>query len=246
MNGRAGTKKHGLKELENRPFLNRITRVGFKQGFAERPVSLISIPPLPAKRAEQGRELATPFALAVSDDDQTLVASAAASDTLFTVDAATGTVLGRVDVGAGPRGIALECKAGKSSQAWVLNALANTVSVIDLSDVAHPKRVTTITLEDPTHPVFKRGGSRSRRRARPRRATSPAASCHPDGHTDQLLWVLDTPIVGGGNQIMPRDDAGTRIARHGTVSLGRHSGRPVRRHQQRQQAQGRSAQQQAR
>ena len=30
------------------------------------------------------------------------------------------------------------------------------------------------------------------------------ASCHPDGHTDQLLWVLKTPIVEGGNQIMPR------------------------------------------
>ncbi|HND56548.1 MAG TPA: hypothetical protein PLV92_29220, partial [Pirellulaceae bacterium] len=30
------------------------------------------------------------------------------------------------------------------------------------------------------------------------------ASCHPAGHTDQLVWVLDTPVVTGGNQIMPR------------------------------------------
>jgi hypothetical protein len=34
--------------------------------------------------------------------------------------------------------------------------------------------------------------------------TFSCASCHPDGHTDQLLWVLNTPIVSGGDQIMPR------------------------------------------
>ena len=209
VNGRAGTKKHGLKELENRPFLNRITSVGFKLGIAERPVFFDLDTPLPPKRSEKGRSekgkaLATPFAIEVSDDDRTLVASAAASDRLFTVDATTGAVLGRVEVGAGPRGIALECKAGKPSRAWVLNALANSVSVVNLSDVANPKWITTITLEDPTHPVFKRGRIAFNTARASTTGGFACASCHPDGHTDQLLWVLDTPIVGGGNQIMPR------------------------------------------
>ena len=198
VNGRSGTKKHGLKEMENRAFLNRITKVGFKGGKAEKP-AFFDLEPLPPKHPEKGMALATPFAIQVSEDDSTLIATAAASDKLFTVDAATGAVLGRVEVGAGPRGVALD---GKS--AWVLNALDNTVSLIDLSDPAKPKAVATITLEDPTHPVFKRGRIAFNTAKASTTGTFSCASCHPDGHTDQLLWVLDTPIVTDGNQIMPR------------------------------------------
>ena len=36
-NGRAGTQKHGLKELENRAFLNQITQLPFKKGKPEEP-----------------------------------------------------------------------------------------------------------------------------------------------------------------------------------------------------------------
>lgn len=198
VNGRAGTKKHGLKEMENRAFLNRITAVGFKEGKAEKP-QFFDLEPLPPKHPEKGQALATPFAILVSDDDSTLVASAASSDKVFTVDAATGAVLGRVEVGAGPRGIALESK-----NAWVLNALDNTVSLVDVSDAKTPKVVTTIALEDPTHPAFKRGRIAFNTAKASTTGTFSCASCHPDGHTDQLLWVLDTPVVSGGNQIMPR------------------------------------------
>jgi YVTN family beta-propeller protein len=196
INGRSGTKKHGLKEMENRAFLNRITRVA--DGKAEKP-TFFDLEPLPPKQPEKGQALATPFAIQVSEDDSTLIATAAASDTLFTVDAKSGDVLGRVEVGAGPRGVALDGK-----QVWVLNALDNTVSLIDLSDKAKPKSISTITLEDPTHPVFKRGRIAFNTAKASTTGTFSCASCHPDGHTDQLLWVLDTPIVTGGNQIMPR------------------------------------------
>ncbi|MSQ97146.1 MAG: hypothetical protein EXR98_21695 [Gemmataceae bacterium] len=197
-NGRSGTKKHGLKEMENRAFLNRITSVGFKDGRAEKS-RFFDLEPLPPNHPEKGKALATPFAIQVSDDDSTLVASAAASDKLFTVDTASGEVLGRVDVGAGPRGIALDSK-----NAWVLNALANTVSLVDVSDAKNPTVLTTIPLEDPTHPAVKRGRIAFNSASASATRTFSCASCHPDGHTDQLLWVLDTPIVTGGNQIMPR------------------------------------------
>ena len=36
-NGRSGTKKHGLAELENRAFLNQVTSVGFDSGKSEKP-----------------------------------------------------------------------------------------------------------------------------------------------------------------------------------------------------------------
>ena len=52
--------------------------------------------------------LATPFAIQVSADDSTLVVSAASSNTVFTVDAGSGEILGRVTVGSVPRGIALQ------------------------------------------------------------------------------------------------------------------------------------------
>ncbi|MDG2122501.1 MAG: ankyrin repeat domain-containing protein, partial [Verrucomicrobiales bacterium] len=66
------------------------------------------------------------------------------------------------------------------------------------------KVTATVPLHDPTHPAFKRGRiAFNTARASTTRSFS-CASCHPDGHTDQLLWVLKTPVVTGGDQIMPR------------------------------------------
>lgn len=141
VNGRAGTKKHTLAELENRAFLNQITCV--ESGKARR----FELEPLPPRQPAPGTALATPFAIEISGDDSTLVASAVGSDTLFTVDAKTGAVLGRTEVGAVPEGIALESdKRGKPAQAWVLNAAANSVSLVSLTDPAKPKTITTIVV----------------------------------------------------------------------------------------------------
>ena len=204
VNGRAGTKKHDLSQLQNRAFLNRITRVPFGSGKAAVP-EFIELEPLPPQHPEPGQAFATPFAIEVSQDDSTLVVSAAASDKLFTVDAKSGVVLGRIDVEAIPRGIALQHQAeGKLAAAWVLNAVANTVSLVDLSNPTAPRVTATVTLNDPTHPAVKRGRIAFETAAASSTGTFSCASCHPDGHTDQLLWVLKTPIVTGGNQIMPR------------------------------------------
>jgi len=45
-NGRSGSKKHGLKELENRAFLNQITKVDFDGSSAGKP-EFINLEPLP-------------------------------------------------------------------------------------------------------------------------------------------------------------------------------------------------------
>ena len=198
VNGRAGTKKHGLKELQNRAFLNQITRVEFDGNNARKP-EFIELEPLPPSHPKQGEALATPFAIQVSADDSTLFVTAAGSDKLFTVDASTGKILGRTDVGAVPRGIALG-----DGTAWVFNAVANTVSLVDVSNPAKLEVQSTITLHDPTHAAFKRGRIAFNTAAASTTSTFSCASCHPDGHTDQLLWVLKTPIVTRGTQIMPR------------------------------------------
>jgi YVTN family beta-propeller protein len=203
-NGKSGTKKHGLKELENRAFLNQITTVTFKDGKPEAP-EFFNLEPLPPNHPERERALATPFAIQISDDDTTIVASAASSDTIFTLNAVTGDILGRVHVGAVPRGIALQSDSdGQASQAWVLNAVANTVSLIDVSDPTELRIIQTIPLHDPTDSEVKRGRIAFNTAAASTTGTYSCASCHPDGHTDQLLWVLNTPIVTGGDQIMPR------------------------------------------
>ena len=204
INGKSGTKKHSLKELENRAFLNQITRVSLSKNESGKP-TFINLEPLPPNHPGPGQALATPFAIQISDDDSTLVATAAGSDKVFTVDAETGKVMGRVRVESAPRGIALETSStGRLSQAWILNAVANSVSLIDVSDPNNPSVKQKIILEDPTHPAFKRGRIAFNKASASTTETFSCASCHPDGHTDQLLWVLKTPIVTGGNQIMPR------------------------------------------
>jgi YVTN family beta-propeller protein len=203
-NGRAGTKKHGLAELGNRAFLNRITSLELRGDSAGSP-KFIDLEPLPPENPASGKALATPYAIAVSDDDATLVATAAGSNKVFTVDAATGEVLGRADVGAIPEGIALEsAQGGRPSRAWVLNAGSDSVSLVDLSRPESPRVEATVPLEDPTPPKVRRGRIAFHDANASTTGTFSCASCHPDGHTDQLLWVLNTPIVTGGDQIMPR------------------------------------------
>ncbi|MBA62830.1 MAG: hypothetical protein CMJ76_10750 [Planctomycetaceae bacterium] len=202
-NGKSGTAKHGLKELENRAFLNQITHVQMdsQQIKSER----FQLEPLPPNQPKKNMGLATPFALQISEDDSVLIASAASSDMVFTLDARTGAILGRVEVGSVPRGIALESETnGRAKRAWVLNAVSNTVSLLDLDDLNNPMVLDDITLEDPTDPTIKRGRMMFNTASASTTGTFSCASCHPDGHTDQLLWVLNTPVVTGGNQIMPR------------------------------------------
>ena len=202
VNGRAGTRGHGLAELENRPFLNRITVV---EPDPEAEPRFIDLEPLPPRQPERSAALATPLAVQVAPGDAMLVATAAGSDALFTVDVDSGRVLGRCGVAAWPDGVALE-GAGDDGplRAWVLSAFGAAVTLVDLADPARPAALATIPLDDPTPPLLRRGRIAFHSAAASSTGTFSCASCHPDGHTDQLLWVLATPVVSGGTQIMPR------------------------------------------
>ena len=203
-NGRAGTKKHGLAEMENRAFLNRITRVDFEGSGAQEP-RFFDLEPLPPQQPDPADALATPYGIEISEDDSTLFVSTAGSDKLITIDADSGVVLGRVAVDATPRGVAvISANDGSPIQAWVLNAVENTVSLVDVSATSNPRLVDTVVLEDPTEPVIKRGRKAFETARASTTGTFSCASCHPDGHTDQLVWVLETPIVTRGDQIQPR------------------------------------------
>ena len=204
-NGRPGSDGDGLAEMENRAFLNQITRIacGSNCGAPE----VIDLEPLPPANPLPGQALATPFALQVSANDSVLVATAASSDMLFTMDASTGAVLGRTTVGSVPRGIALTSNgSGQPQEAWVFNAVSNSVSRVDVTDPANPRETATVALEDPTHPLVKAGRMAFNDAGASTSETFSCESCHPDGGTDQLVWILDTPLCSsaGCTQIPPR------------------------------------------
>ena len=197
-NGLAGTQDHAMAEMENRAFLNQITRVdcGTDAGCSE--LIRFDLEPVPPDHPAPEDSLATPFGIQVSEDDATLVVTAAGSDKLFTVDAQSGEVLGSVDVENVPRGVALVSgHTGEPTVAWVLNAVANSVSAVDLSALDTPTVEQTIALEDPTDPVVKRGRMAFNDAHASTTGTFSCESCHPDNHTDQLIWILQTPPCEG-------------------------------------------------
>ena len=195
-----------MDELQNRAFLNRVTRIDCGDDGCAQP-RFYDLEPLPPRNPEFDSALATPYGLQVTKDNQKLVGTAAGSDKLFTMDAETGEVLGLVGVGGVPRGVVLESGFdGVALRAWVLNAVTNSVSIVDLSSFDAPRVDRTILLEDHTDAALKRGRLAFNSAKASSTGTFSCASCHPDGHTDQLLWVLDTPRcdVGGCTQIPPR------------------------------------------
>ncbi|MCY3885308.1 MAG: carbohydrate binding domain-containing protein [Gammaproteobacteria bacterium] len=206
-NGRAGTQKHGMAEMENRAFLNQITKVDCSSIPCETP-EFFELEPLPPDHPDPGMALATPFAVQVSDDDSTIVATAAGSDMIFTLDVSTGEILGRVEVGPVPRGLHLVSTSdeGVPSHAWVHSVVENTVSRIDLSSLSDPQIAATIPLEDPTPNLVKQGRIAFNDANASTTGTFSCESCHPDNNVDQLIWVLDTPECDhpGCTQIPPR------------------------------------------
>jgi YVTN family beta-propeller protein len=191
-NGLQGGK---LADLDNRTYLNRIAEIdcGGADCRFDAASDLIALEPAPPAQPAEGRQLATPYALALSDDETTLVATAAASDRIFTLDTATGAVQGVLDVGAGPRGLALRSNArtGRPEVAYVLDAFDDTVLEIDVSRPQRLRVIATIPVgRDPTPDAVRRGRIAFESARASSSGTFACASCHPDAHVDQLLWRI--------------------------------------------------------
>jgi YVTN family beta-propeller protein len=184
---------HGLADLENRIFRNRITRVACggsacgapaRFDLEEQPGTSVATP------------LATPYGVAITGDDAFLVVTAAASDRLALVQAANPGLSGVLDtlpVGDIPRGVALHSPPGSASgRAYVLNTLGNSVSVVDVNVGATGLQlVASIPVGgDPTPAEVQRGRIAFHTARASSSGTFACASCHPDANVDQLLWVI--------------------------------------------------------
>jgi hypothetical protein len=185
-----------LIDLENRIFDNQLASVSCNTSSCGNPDVIELEPALPSQPAA-GNALATPYGIEVSDDGSTLVVTAAASSRIFTFDTSSTNlsgVLGRLDVGDIPRGVALDSDTGI---AYVLNTLGNSVSVVsvDVNPLSGThgdlSLVTTVPVgSDPTANDVRLGRIAFNDADASTSGTFSCASCHPDGHNDQLLWRI--------------------------------------------------------
>jgi DNA-binding beta-propeller fold protein YncE len=197
----------GLAALDNRMFENRIAALDCAPAcgapaHADLDANAFGVP------------VPTPYGVRASADGETLVVSVAGSDGvpglaadpdvdipgLVTLDR-DGVVLGHVQTGAIPQGVALASDAnGAAKTAFVLNSVESSVSVVDVSDPAHPALVGSFEVGDDPTPALVREGRIAFSSARAAtRGEFSCESCHPNSNIDQVLWVINS--VDGPNDV---------------------------------------------
>lgn len=150
--------------------------------------------------AAQAVALAQPTAMVFEADGAALWVAAFASDRVAKVDAATGAVVGRVDVRPaggdsgvmrGPRGLALDEGRGRL---YVLHKLAEKVGVIDVSGVV-PEQVAEVDLSghEPLSAQVKHGRGYLYDARLSGNGTVSCGVCHMDADRDGLAWDLGDP-----------------------------------------------------
>ncbi len=152
--------------------------------------------PNPLARATS---LAQPTDVALSPDQNRTYVAAFGSDRVGLLDR-TGRVLARIEIGPnggagtvdpankrGPRALAHHPSA---DVLYVLNRLANTVSVVDTMQL---REVDEIELFDPTPAALKAGRGFLYDARLSGNGTASCASCHIDGGFDGLAWDLGDP-----------------------------------------------------
>jgi DNA-binding beta-propeller fold protein YncE len=146
--------------------------------------------------------LAQPTALVFAPDGTQCFVAAFGSDRVARLDAASGAVLSRVELcptaaGAaadprnkrGPRGLALNSGA---QCLYVLNRIANTISIIRTSDDTLLKEIPVGGF-DPTPAVIRQGRGFLYDAKLSGNGTAACAACHVDGEMDMIAWDLGDP-----------------------------------------------------
>ena len=183
---------------------NRVTKIDLGTNTAT-PIDLnpgidYGVLPNPGARASA---IAQPTAILFEPGGTHLWVAGFGSDIVARVDAVTGAVVGRVDVGPqllpmetarpaekrGPRGLALDVVG---SRLFVLNRLANSISVIDPGEGVVLGEVPAGS-HDPTPAAIKRGRGFLYDTRLSGNGTNSCASCHIDGDRDGLAWDLGDP-----------------------------------------------------
>jgi DNA-binding beta-propeller fold protein YncE len=135
--------------------------------------------------------LATPYGIALSGNDATLLVTAAGASRLASFDTGTMALLDVIDVGAIPKGVAFDAPNSASGTAYVLNTLGNSVSKISVAaDGTFALLATRGVGTDPTPAKIRNGNIAFNSAFASTTGNHSCGSCHPDGNTDQLLWRI--------------------------------------------------------
>ncbi|ETX06507.1 MAG: hypothetical protein ETSY2_16690 [Candidatus Entotheonella gemina] len=137
---------------------------------------------------EIGQSLAFPMQMVFTPDGEKLYVAAFGSDTVGILNAA-GMVVGRIPVGGGPNGLALDPERGRL---YVMNRFDHTISIVDIQTEAE---IQTVPLRYSPEPEFIRQGRKLLYNARNSsgHGDSACASCHIFGDVDSLAWDLGDP-----------------------------------------------------
>jgi DNA-binding beta-propeller fold protein YncE len=147
--------------------------------------------------------LATPYGIALSGNDATLLVTSAGASRLASFATATMTQLHVLDVGAIPKGVVFDAPNSSSGTAYVLNTLGNSVSKVSVDANGVLALVATKTVgNDPTPVAVREGNIAFNSAFASTTGNHACGSCHPDSNTDQLLWRI------GGACFLPGCDDG--------------------------------------
>jgi YVTN family beta-propeller protein len=197
---------HGdtLADLDGRMFDNEIARLTCTTGTNGCTETITNLEPGGTTHANS---LATPYGVALSGDDATLLVTAAGANRLASYDTATMSQLDVVSVGAIPKGVAFIPSTGSAGTAYVLNTLDNTVTRVDVAENGDLTGQGSIAVgSDPTPDAVRRGNIAFNNAFASTTGNHSCGSCHPDGNTDQLLWRIGgaCPDIGCGGGDEPR------------------------------------------
>jgi YVTN family beta-propeller protein len=186
--------------LRGRFVENRITRLSpGDAGWSVTPQDLnaeFGEGPMPAAELLRANSLAQPLQVAFEPTGAKAYVAAFGSGKVGVLDG-SGRVTGRIAVGFGPAGLALDAARGRL---YVMNRFDATISVID---TARESVIATVPLgHDPTPAAVKAGRPLLYDAAATSgRGTVSCASCHVFGDFDGLAWDLGNP--GGDIIEMP-------------------------------------------
>jgi YVTN family beta-propeller protein len=155
------------------------------------PIDIVTGQTLAAERidlAVADQPVNLPFQVAFSPDGARMYVVHMGSGDVSVFDVATRRKVAHLDVGDGPRGIAV---AANGRRAYTANSLSGDVSVIDTETLREIRRIPVTT--SPLDPVVKQGkllffSSRSPEISRERWMS--CGSCHFEGEHDGRVWLF--------------------------------------------------------
>ncbi|NOS99054.1 MAG: hypothetical protein HOP29_00315 [Phycisphaerales bacterium] len=131
--------------------------------------------------------LANPLQIVFTPDGAVAFVAAFGPGRIGALNGANAGVLGRVDVGRGPRGLALDAAGDRL---YVLNRTDMTISSVDVSNPADMTVTAVKSLFNPEPDVVKNGRDFLYSTRFSNNFASACATCHIDATLDHLAWDL--------------------------------------------------------